>query len=333
MVSARTSESQDRPSAARRLTFGKPTQLLRDIELNVLGDFAFGAAGGAYVLDFSNYQVIALDSTGAQVWRSGRKGSGPGEFRVPYRIAARPRGGVAVLDWGNGRVTLLSAAGKPEASLQLPFSFTQIDGLMVLPDGRFLVAAMTNHPIGDANKHSIHVFSDSLAYERSFGSVAAALDTSGVRYVGSGGFIMDRTGRVLFTPKRPYEIQRYSVEGKLIEKIPVGASLKYELGDYLAMERQGGQIRKSTTAKTQFVEIPIPVTELPEGGFLGGRGTFETTTIDLISRTGVLEASARNPAGCVQILGVDAERRQVYCKALRDDVPVLLRVPFFISSG
>src|SRR3954463_1418810 len=153
LLAPRESVAQDRPSGPRRLTFGKPTQLLRNVELNYLADVVFGAAGVAFVLDGSNYQVFAVDSAGGMIWRTGGKGSGPGEFTLPIRIAARPHGGVAVLDWGNGRMTLLSPAGKPDASLMLPFTFTQIDGMMILPDGRFVIAAMTSRHDSDASNH------------------------------------------------------------------------------------------------------------------------------------------------------------------------------------
>lgn len=328
IASIATAQSPTMP--ARQLAFGTAKELARGAELNILGEAVAGPGGSAYILDVTNYQVLAVDSLGATVWRAGRQGSGPGEFRLPYRLAARPRGGVAVLDWGSGRVTLLSANGKLDGSLQLPFPLTQIDGMLILPDGRFLLAAVTNWGSTGASDRSIHVLSDSLMYQRSFAPLAAALDTSAVRYVGSGGFALDRNGQILFTPKRPFEIQRYTADGRLVEKIPVGATLQYDLGDFIAIQQSNGQTFKSTTAKTKFVEVPLPVRELPGGGFIGGRGTFEKTTVDLISGTGALEFSAENPAGCVQILGFDVERGQMYCRALRNDVPALLRVPFTI---
>lgn len=323
--------AQGRAMGARQLSFGAPKELLTDIELNLLGEVVIGRDGMAYLLDVSNFQVVALDSLGNSLWRTGRKGSGPGEFRLPYRLAVRPQGGVAVLDWGAGRVTLISATGKIDGTLQLPFPFTQIDGMQILSDGRYLLAATTNWGATGASDRSIHVFSDSLLYQMSFGSLAAAADTAAVRYVGSGGFTIDRRGEVLFTPKRPYEIQRYTVGGKLVERIHVGIELRYDLGDFISVQHNAGQTYKSTTARTKLVEVPIPAQELPGGGFIGGRGTFETTTVDLISSSGTLEASAKNPAGCVQILGIDTERGLIYCKALLHDVPALLQVPFTIT--
>jgi len=321
------------PTSPWQLSFGSPKELLRDMELNLLGDLVVSRDGVAYLLDVTNYQVVAIDSLGNPLWRSGRQGSGPGEFRVPYRLAARPEGGVAVLDWGAGRVSLISKTGKSEGTLQLPFPFTQIDGMAILPDGRYVIAAMTSWGGPRASDRSVHVFTDSMSYRTSFGALATALDTAAVRYVGSGGFTLDRRGRILLTPKRPYEIRRYSDQGELIERIAVGADLKYDLGDFISIQRNGGQTFKSTTTKTRFVEVPVPVQELPSGGYIGGRGTFESTTVDLISSTGALEASVRNPAGCVQVLGIDTDRNQLYCKALHNDVPVLLRVPFMISRG
>jgi hypothetical protein len=316
----------------RGLKFGAPKELLSKVELNAVSDVVLGPQGSVFVLDLTNYQVIALDSSGGEVWRAGRKGQGPGEFTLPYRLAVRPRGGVAVLDWGTGRVTLLSPAGRFDGMLQLPFPFTQIDGMAILPDGRYLIAGMTNWGAAGTSDHSLHLFSDSLAYQSSFASLAAAIDTSAVRYVGSGGFTINGSGQILFTPKRPYEIQRFTVDGRAIDRIVVKAPLRYDLGDFISVQRSNGHTFKTTTEKTKFVEIPAPVHELPSGGFLGGRGTFERTTIDLISPTGSLEASIVSPAGCVTILAVDTARSQVYCRALRNDVPQLLRVHFTIAQ-
>jgi hypothetical protein len=325
--------AQNDPTGSRTLRFGKARELVPKVELDAVGDVVLAKGGGVFLLDLTNYRILALDSSGRENWRTGRRGQGPGEFSLPYRLAVRPNGGVAVLDWGNGRVTLLSATGKVDAILRLPFSFTQIDAMAILADGRYVIAGMTNWGAAGTSDRSLHVFTDSLVYQSSFAPLASALDTASVRYVGSGGFTSNSRGQLLFTPKRPYEIQRYSTDGRMIERVTVKAPLQYDLGDFIAVQRSGKQTLKSTTARTRFVEVPAAVTELPTGGFIGGRGTFERTTVDLISPIGEIEASVLSPAGCVTILLVDTERNVLYCKALRDDVPMLLSVPFRISSG
>ena len=248
-------------SQPRRLIFGRPVELIPRIELDAVAEVAIGPNGSAFILDLTNTQVFAIDSAGEVMWRVGRRGDGPGEYRLPYRIATRPQGGVAVLDWSNGRMTVLSPTGKTERTMQLPMTFTQI----------------------------------------------------------------------LFTPNRPFEIQRYSLDGRLIERKAIAARLQYELTDLIAVEHRGGQIFKGTTARSKDVELPIPFVELPTGEFLGGRSTFDRTAVDLVSSTGAVEATVTRPAGCVQILGIDVRRGQLYCKALRDDAPVLYRVQWKVQ--
>lgn len=74
-----------------------------------IADVAVDAAGNIYVLDAYERQVRVFDSTGGHRQTVGRRGAGPGEFRVPRALAVS-RGFLHVLDQANVRVTRYAIA-------------------------------------------------------------------------------------------------------------------------------------------------------------------------------------------------------------------------------
>jgi hypothetical protein len=47
--------------------------------------------GSVYVYDVGRHELVAFDVSGAQRWRFGREGAGPGEFRNPIDVTERAR--------------------------------------------------------------------------------------------------------------------------------------------------------------------------------------------------------------------------------------------------
>ena len=128
----------------RQLILGRPTTVLPEHEFGSINEVAVGTDRAVFVLDGMNCEVLKVSARGELLWRSGRAGDGPGEYRSPYRIAVRPGGGVAVFDWRSNRVTLLTASGKAAATYRMPFWFSQVDGLR--RGTRFPGAAVTGGP-------------------------------------------------------------------------------------------------------------------------------------------------------------------------------------------
>lgn len=75
-----------------------------------LRDFAVAGAR-TFVLDFKEQVVHVYGSTGVFERSTGRKGSGPGEFRNANGLIAAPDGTVWVNDPGNARLTVLRGDG------------------------------------------------------------------------------------------------------------------------------------------------------------------------------------------------------------------------------
>src|ERR1051325_12021344 len=71
-----------------------------------------GPTGNVYVVDHFKCSVVAFSPAGRMLWKVGRKGRGPGEYQIPYRITTTPSGTLLVFDLGTRDVTTLSQEGR-----------------------------------------------------------------------------------------------------------------------------------------------------------------------------------------------------------------------------
>jgi len=72
----------------------------------------FDARANLYVLDRGNANVVVFDRSGRYVRTIGSKGQGPGEFALPVGLAVFPDGVVAVMDLGNGAISVFNVNGE-----------------------------------------------------------------------------------------------------------------------------------------------------------------------------------------------------------------------------
>ncbi len=87
--------------------------------------------GNIYVADTGKGRVKKLSPDGKIIWKSGRKGTRPGEFKAPVDVAVREDESVLVADSKNGRIQLLDSEGRfkkaipvdgwPEGVFNLPY--------------------------------------------------------------------------------------------------------------------------------------------------------------------------------------------------------------------
>ncbi len=104
------------------------------------------AWGNLYVLDLKEFRLSKLDPEGRVLWRAGRKGEGPGEFRQPMRVDVNAAGSVVVFEaYGRSVVHEFSAEGRFVRTVG--FSSTslsaQLQGLLGADALLFRVAART----------------------------------------------------------------------------------------------------------------------------------------------------------------------------------------------
>lgn len=98
------------------------------------GTLAVGDAGNTRVLFISGASARAV----------GRRGDGPGEFRIPLWLGHCGPDAIGVFDAAHNSMTFLSAAGRVQATLPLPaaVSFAQV----VLCTGRDAIWVLQNQP-------------------------------------------------------------------------------------------------------------------------------------------------------------------------------------------
>lgn len=97
--------------------------------------------GGFLVTDVQEAQVRRYDPSGRLLWRSGRRGQGPGEYVAPVSAMRLGDGTIAVLDRSN-RVTLLSGDGEYIDSFQLPFA--RVSGMIPVDGNTALVRGLSD---------------------------------------------------------------------------------------------------------------------------------------------------------------------------------------------
>ena len=84
-----------------------------DLRLYRPTDVAFGLNGEIYVSDgYGHSRIMKYDQYGNFIKEWGKKGTGPGEFRLPHFVATDAKGNVYVSDAGNRRIQIFDADGK-----------------------------------------------------------------------------------------------------------------------------------------------------------------------------------------------------------------------------
>lgn len=91
-------------------------------ELLIPGSLVATPKGELIVFDHGTMQLRAFNTAGQELWRAGRKGAGPGEFRNAMDVELRANGEFAVLDMSNRRITTVSPAGQVRRTTPLTFT-------------------------------------------------------------------------------------------------------------------------------------------------------------------------------------------------------------------
>ena len=130
-----------------------------DLDVPVYSPFGLAVRSDTiYVTDSSTREVVALDSEGRILWKTGGEGEGPGHFAQMTTLAASGQY-VAVLNRSLRRIEFFSRDGIFSHNLQ----FTRPQDIVILDDTTFLVAS-TEEAGGD-----IHVLDSDRGVVRSFG--------------------------------------------------------------------------------------------------------------------------------------------------------------------
>lgn len=194
--------------------------------------------------------VACHSATGAVLWRAGRKGQGPGEFSLLYRLAETANGDLLALDLAGQRISRFSTHGKLLGTIRLPIFFRQVNSLVARPDGGFAISGFTPGA-GEAESFAVHLFSDSGLYQGSFGSLPEVANREVLNFLGSGPLRAGPDGSLLYTRLQPYELIRRGADG-VLQRTALPPILR-------AAEPAAAYVLENTATERRVSRSPEPV--------------------------------------------------------------------------
>ena len=327
-----------------------PTPDLRGLPLRIVGvtvlpgsdsllgrptDMVVRPDGALCVSDMAFHRVTCLSDSGRVLFHSGRDGQGPGEFGLPYRLAAFPDNSIGVLDIGNQSLSLLDRDGRYVDRWTLPFFFHQVNGMLGTSRDRVAISGYAPSAGWSADS-AVHLFriDSTIHHVRSFGPLPAADNREVLNYWGTGRLTKTVDGRILLTQRLPYLLLQYDLSGRLLrrDRIPGTVSRSADLAFALRKDLTTSVV----TSTSEMVIAPAWAVSIDRSLILaartGGR-SGEVTTVwwDCIdARTGTLLGSAQLPTEfrVLDIAGVSSSGHALLGIALLDDTPVLVRIDF-----
>ncbi len=286
--------------------------------------------GSVYVVDHVNSRIVAFDAEGRRRWVMGRRGRGPGEFQIPYRIGVRPDGMIFVYDIGTGEVTAVSPAGAFAARYRMPFPLSQVDGMVAL-DGELLISGTTRHPPArNRGIHRFRVHGPELRHVASFGPLPVARDPAVLQMWGAGALVRGPTGTIWYTRRLPYEVYAFDASGRQLRVIRPPFRTRGTPDDAILVERTAGSITFSDTEA--YVEVPGLAWELPRGMLLVSRVRPGVRFWDIFTTSGRFVRSIQLAGHWHAIIGYDVRRGVLWISGSHQDEPVLYRVPVTLSN-
>ena len=183
-------------------------------------DIAVDSELNLYVLDIRNHRLLKFDKMGNFIWKKGRKGQGPGEFRNPSSIVVNSSKEIWILD-SSSLIHLFDVQGKYQRTINL---IERCRSFQFLPDGRLFVNKSTRGQMGfsaefySSEGNFLEKFSDEYRFGEDLPSWAGGS-------VGGGGFKFLDSKIYMILPDK-YEIREYDLKGRLLRKIKRDIKLK-----------------------------------------------------------------------------------------------------------
>jgi hypothetical protein len=139
------------------------TTLPKDVFFQAVTDVACDPRGNVYVCDYKANHVKKFDAAGRYLKSIGRQGQGPGEFDMPFHIAATANH-LFVYDLRNQRLTALTVEGDYKKSIPLIVGAGRPDRMSSLPSGDLVVGWETifYEDRSRPQEYSIRIYSPEL---------------------------------------------------------------------------------------------------------------------------------------------------------------------------
>lgn len=182
------------------LMFHSFLRVAADSELNI------------YILDALNHRLLKFDKEGNFIWKTGRKGQGPGEFQWPGSIALTPSEDIAIAD--SPFIHFFSKDGIFQNTLKLRKS---IRNIQLQQDGGIFINIMVRGQPGIAAEcysvegKLLEKFPDEYRYGPKMSpNLGASI---------GGGYFQLIDDKVYLSLPDKYEIREYDSKGNLVRKI------------------------------------------------------------------------------------------------------------------
>lgn len=310
--------------AQQRTTFQQlltPLQVaVTDPELAQPFGYVALSDGSVVGIDLNSPSVTRYAADGRKLWRVGRAGSGPGEFRIPYRIALMPDQSVLIYDMGLDRITRIDSSGKAIGSMR-PDMKLSINSMLVTPNGEVLIAGFTTDARG--KDRPLHLFSKDFQHKRSFGDMPIVTDARFNKYAGPGYLSALDRGGFLHMRESPYEMIRYPWDFAPTSRtaVPIVAGKPEEWIILSTANGRGGGKTNPSARK------PRGITQLDSDLFLGGTNSPGKNILVLFDGNGTRLDEIEQPAEWMSVAAYDRARRTLWIYGERDLEPVLYRLP------
>lgn len=234
------------PIEGTGITVVTMTAVVSGLPLGVLVDGRVRSDGAVCVADHTFARVSCFSAQGGLLWHFGRKGGGPGEFQIPYRIAEGPGRSLYVYDLGTRAITVISAKGSFVARHQVELGLSQVTSLNVSSDSTIQLAGYAPGA-GVAGDSGVHVFDGAFVHLRSVAPLPVARDPTYLGYWGSGSLTKWGTGMV-YLRRIPYEIYVMDGRGRTLQRHLIQKEVSPVVDDAFILDKRlsSRSIRPST---------------------------------------------------------------------------------------
>jgi hypothetical protein len=175
----------------------------------LISDIKLDKFGNIYILDDKNFRAQKFSKDGKFLLNYGRKGAGPGELLGPKLIFVDDDCNLYITDRIMRGINIYAPDGKFIKLIKL--SFTPYDIVVSKKNGIFLTSLID---FGKYKIYNINISNGKIINK--FGN-AKKTSTKVAKYGGGGALSLGKDGNIYYTFIYPYEIHKYSPEGKLLK--------------------------------------------------------------------------------------------------------------------
>jgi hypothetical protein len=296
-----------------------------EVEFGSIVAAAVGPEGNVYVVDHMNCAVLAFSPNGRMLWKVGRKGAGPGEYQLPYRITTIADSTILVFDLATGDVTTLGSNGRFITRARLPERFPYVNDILATPGEMWISGVVST--AGQRRLRGIHRFRRTAAgfvQAGSFGPLPPTRDTVVVRFWGAGDIARGRSGDLIYALNLPYVIYRYDPAGR--QRAAVRSPVRVRGTPDEAFKIQRTERGMSIEDAERSPDYLSSVVEVHNGLVMVSRTTSQSRHWDLYTATGAFLSSREVPSEWGVAVGFDPARGFLWMVATHDDAPVLVRL-------